>query len=130
MAQTKKKRRRKHSGTQAGTVSRQASASKPQTKEERRQEAQRRRTERLDRPPTLKGSVSRAAIAAAIFIAVVLVLPLGNSAVQALAYGVFMFALYIPIGYFTDSFIYRRRQRKKREAAGGSGRSRGAKADR
>jgi Flp pilus assembly protein TadB len=129
VAQTKKKRRRKHSGTQAGTVSRQSRPSKPQTKEERRQEAQRRRTERLDRAPTLKGSIGRAAIAAVIFVGVVL-LVLGNEPVQALAYGVFMFALYIPIGYFTDSFIYRRRQRKKREAAAGGGRSRGANADR
>jgi hypothetical protein len=130
VTQTKKKRRRKHSGTQAGTITRQTRAATPRTKEEKREEARRRRVERLDRPPTLRGSIGRAAIAAVIFVAVVLVLPLGNTPVQALAYGIFMFALYIPIGYFTDSFIYRRRQRKKREAGGDGGQHGKAKPER
>ena len=119
MAQTKKKRRRKHSGTQAGTVARQQRQARPQTKEDRREEARRRRLERLDRPPTVRGSLGRAAIAAAIFVGVVIV-AFGRSPVQGLALGVFMFALYVPVGYFTDLFIYRRRQRKKR-AGGGEG---------
>ena len=113
MAQTKKKRRRKHSGTQAGTIQRQA---RPQTKEERREATRRKRAERLDRPPTLRGSIGRAAIAARFFLAVVIV-AFGRSPAEGLSLGVVMFLLYIPIGYFTDLFIYRRRQRKKR--AGG-----------
>lgn len=125
MAQTKKKRRRKHSGTQAGTIQRQAQGV-AQTKQERRAEARQRRLERLDRPPTLRGSMGRAAIAAAIFVAVVIV-AFGQPVVQGLVLGVFMFGLYVPIGYYTDLFIYRRRQRKKgqsREDERGSPRQR------
>lgn len=130
MAQTKKKRRRKHAGTQAGTVSRQARAARPQTKEERREAARRKRLERLDRPPTMRGSVGRAAIAAVIFVGVVMLLGFAASLPQALAYGVFMLALYIPIGYFTDLFIYRRRQRKKGLGKGNGGRAGKAKRER
>lgn len=118
MAQTKKKRRRKHSGTQAGTIQREARQARPQTKEEKREAARRRRLERMDRPPTWRGSVGRAAIAAVIFVAVV-ILVLGQAPIQGLAYGAFMFVLYIPVGYYTDSFMYRRRQRKKQEERGG-----------
>jgi hypothetical protein len=113
VAKTRKKRRRKHSGTQAGTVQRQAPQRTPQTKEERREYARRRRTERLERPPTLRGSVGRAAIGAAIFAAVV-TLGFGRSPVQGLSLGIVMFLLYIPIGYLVDLFLHRRHQRKKR----------------
>ena len=52
MAQTKKKRKRKHRGTPAGTVERPARSAKPQTREEAKKAAKERRSERLDRPPT------------------------------------------------------------------------------
>lgn len=117
VAQTKKKRRRKHSGTQAGTIQREPRRARPQTKEEKREATRQRRLERMDRPPTLRGSVSRAAIAAIIFVGVVILI-LGQTPAQGLAFGAFMFLLYIPIGYFTDSFIYRRRQRKKKQERG------------
>lgn len=114
MAQTKKKRRRKHSGTQAGTIERQPRQARPQTKEEKREEARRRRLERLDQPPTLRGAVLRAAIASLIFLAMVL-LVFRESLPNALILAVFTFAIYIPIGYYMDRFIYRRRQRKKKQ---------------
>jgi len=114
VAQTKKKRRRKHSGTQAGTIQRDPRQAHPQTKEEKREANRQRRLERMDRPPTLRGSAGRAAAAAVIFVGVV-ILFLGQTPAQGLVFGAFMFLLYIPIGYFTDSFMYRRRQRKKKE---------------
>ncbi len=112
MAQTKKKRRRKHSGTQAGTVRRQTRERRPATKQEKREEARRRRIERLDRPPTLRGSLTRAGVAAAVFVGVVIIL-FGRPLIEGLALGAFMFLLYIPVSYYTDLFIYRRRQKKK-----------------
>ncbi len=113
MAQTKKKRRRKHSGTQAGTVQRgTGAAAKPQTKEERREAARRARLERLDRPPTWRGALNRAAIAAAVF-ALLVVLLFGRSVAQGVALGVFTFLLYIPLGYGVDMAIYRFRQRRR-----------------
>jgi Flp pilus assembly protein TadB len=112
VAQTKKKRRRKHSGTQAGTVQRQPRRARPQTKEEKREEGRRRRLERLEQPPTLRSAIVRAAVATAIFIPVA-VLMLGAPLSGALILGTFMFAFYIPAGYYFDLFLYRRRQRKK-----------------
>src|SRR5215210_376260 len=64
VAQTRKKRRRKHRGTQAGTIERAGRTGSPQTREEAKQISRERRRERLDRPPTLKGAAQRAAIAA------------------------------------------------------------------
>jgi hypothetical protein len=37
-----------------------------------------------------------------------------------------MFLFYVPIGYFMDLFIYRRRQRKKQVAGGSATGGRGA----
>jgi len=121
MAQTKRKRRRKHSGTQAGTVARQrSSTARPQTKAEQREASSRRRAERLDQPPTWRGAATRAGIAAAIF-AVVVVLLFGQPPLNGLALAGVMFAIYIPMSYFTDRFIYNRRQRRKE--TGGEARS-------
>ena len=68
--------------------------------------------ERLDRPPTWKGAAQRAGIAAVVFGAFVVIL-FGRSAAQAVILVVFMFLLYIPLGYATDNMIYRFRQRRK-----------------
>jgi hypothetical protein len=86
MAQTRRKRTRKHRGTPAGTIERAGRTGRPQTREDAKQIARQRRQERADRPPTWGGAVNRAG---------------------------FMFLLYIPLGYVTDSMIHRYRQRKK-----------------
>ena len=112
MAQTKKKRRRKHRGTQAGTIDRSGRTGRPRTKEEAKQVGRQRRQERLDRPPTMKGSVQRAAFAAALF-GVVIVLAFGRGPAQGAYLALFMFLLYIPLGYATDKAIYTFRQRRK-----------------
>jgi hypothetical protein len=111
MAQTKKKRKRKHRGTPAGTVERPARSAKPQTPEEKKKAAKERRAERLDRPPTWKGAANRAAIAAVVFALLVVVI-FKRSVAQGAYLAVFMFVLYIPLGYATDSAIYKFRQRK------------------
>jgi hypothetical protein len=116
MAQTKNKRRRKHRGTPAGTIERAGRTGRPKTREEAKQIARQRREARLDQPPTWSGSIKRAGIAAAIF-AVVVVALLGRPVVTGLFLGVVMFAIYVPLGYSTDSAIYKFRQRRKQAAA-------------
>ena len=71
----------------------------------------------LDREPTWRGSANRAVIAAAVFVVAVIFL-FNEPAKTAISLGAFMFIIYIPMGYYTDRFLYRRRQAKK--AAGGS----------
>ena len=122
MAKTKAKRRRKHRGTQAGTVEHRAegrargssatSPAKSESKADRREAARARRLERLDRPPTWRSAFTRAAIAAVV-VGVVAVLALGNTPPQAVVLAGVMLAVYVPLGYAFDTFIYRVRQRRK-----------------
>jgi hypothetical protein len=112
VAQTRKKRRRKHRGTQAGTIDRAGRTGSPRTREEAKQVTRKRRQERLDRPPTLKGAAQRAAIAAALF-GVLVVALFHRAPAQGLFIALFMFLIYIPLGYGTDKAIYNFRQRRK-----------------
>ena len=107
MAQTKRKRRRKHRGTPAGTIEHRGRTSRkaPTTKEEKRQE-------RMMRPPTWRSSSIRAAIASAIF-AVLVIFFFDQQPVGAIALAAVMFLIYIPAGYYMDLFLYRRRQARK-----------------
>jgi hypothetical protein len=111
MAQTRRKRTRKHRGTPAGTIERAGRTGRPQTREDAKQIARQRREDRLNRPPTWRSAVNRAAIAAVVF-GVLLVLAFGRGPDQASALGAFMFLLYIPLGYATDKAIYNYRRRK------------------
>ena len=112
MAQTKRKRTRKHRGTPAGTIERAGRTGRPQTREDAKQIARQRREERLNKPPTRRGAVNRAAIAAAVF-GVLVVLAFNRPVVQGAALAAFMFLLYIPLGFVTDKAIYNFRRRRK-----------------
>lgn len=115
MAQTKKRRTRKHRGTPAGTIDRAGRTGRPKTRDEAKKIARQRRTGRLEKPPTWRGSVNRAAIAAIVF-GVLIVVAFGRKIEQGAALAAFMFLLYIPLGYATDLAIYRFRQRRKAAA--------------
>jgi Flp pilus assembly protein TadB len=114
MAQTKRKRTRKHRGTPAGTIERAGRTGRPRTAEEAKAISKQRRQERLDKPPTWRSALNRAAIAAALFGVLVVVL-LGQGISQGVVLATMMFLLYIPLGYFTDTMIYRFRQRRKQQ---------------
>lgn len=112
MAQTKRKRKRKHRGTPAGTIERAARPARPRTREDAKKIARDRRADRLDREPTWRGAINRAAIAAVVFFVLLLLIfqyPLERAAPLL---GV-MFLLYIPLGYLTDRAIYNFRQKRK-----------------
>jgi hypothetical protein len=116
VAQTKRKRRTKHRGNAAGVIESRGRTGRKPTADERksqsRQSAQQRREERMSRPPTWQGAAQRAAIATVIFVVLLLVIfrePIG----RVIALSGFILLLYIPMGYYTDLFIYRRRQAKK-----------------
>ena len=112
MAQTKRKRRTKHRGNAAGVVETRGRTGRPPTAAERKQTAKEQRMARFDKPPTWRSAANRAGIAALLFIVAVIVLFKENMA-TAIAIGGFMFLLYVPLGYYTDQFMYRRRQAKK-----------------
>ena len=113
MAQTKRKR--KHRGTPAGTIEARGRTGRPPTADEIKKTAAQRRQDRMDQPPTWRGAVTRAAIAALVFFAIAM-LALDQPPVGAAALALFAFAIYVPSGYYLDKFIYQRRQKRKQKA--------------
>lgn len=115
MAQTKRKRRTKHRGTAAGTVTNRGRTGRPPTAEERKkQQRATARQRRTNKKPTWKSSLTRASFAAVIMFIFLLVTTHGkNRVVASLVFAVFALALYVPAGYYLELFLWRRRQRKK-----------------
>ena len=113
MAKSKKKRKRKHRGTQAGSLDRR-SGGRPRNRAEARARAKagaKKRGPALPKPPTWRGAFFKGLAAAAIFFVLTLVLfgrPLGSS----LGLAAFMLVFYVPLSYYTDGFFYRRRSRQ------------------
>ena len=112
MAQTKKKRRRKHRGTPAGTIERAGRTGQPRTRQDAKQVARQRRADRLEREPTWRGAINRAAIAALVFGAL-MIFAFDYEPERAAPLLLFMFLLYIPLGYVTDRAIYNFRRRRR-----------------
>jgi hypothetical protein len=112
VAQTKRKRTRKHRGTPAGTIERAGRTGRTQNRADAKSVARQRREDRLSKPPTWRGAINRAAIAAAVF-GVLVILLFSRPVTAGIALAGVMFLLYIPLGYGTDLMIYRFRQRRK-----------------
>ena len=114
MAQTKKKRRTKHRGNAAGIVeARGRTGRKPNPEERKASEkelAAQARRDRMMRPPTWKSAAQRAALAALVF-GVLLVVLFDTDVVSAIPLTLFVFVFYVPLGYYTDQLVYRRRQK-------------------
>jgi hypothetical protein len=119
MAQTKRKRRSKHRGTAAGTIESRGRTGRKPTSSERKggsgggkdnQTAAERRAERLNKPPSWRSAINRAALAAVILIALSILAfkqPIGTS----IGFAAFALIVYIPMGYYLDRFLYQRRMR-------------------
>jgi hypothetical protein len=114
MAQTRKRRRRKHRGTQAGRIDRRTRG-RPRNRAEAKSRARSQSTQRGDRPPSWSSALWRGLLASGVFFALML-LAFRRPVAQALAIALLMLVFYVPFGYFFDQFIYRRRQRQKQRA--------------
>jgi hypothetical protein len=118
MAQTRRRRRTKHRGNAAGVVeSRGRTGRKPTAAEKsleakERAEKRERRPARHDRPPTWRGAFYRALAAAALVLVVMLVL-LPHKKAVAFLYFPFVLVAYVPISFYSDQWLYRRRMRTK-----------------
>jgi hypothetical protein len=121
MAQTKRKRRTKHRGNAAGIVEHRGRTSRPPSPEQRKAERKaaglKSRADRYAKPPSWRSAANRALVATILFVAVIILL-FGQPVQSAIALGGFMLLLYIPIGYFTDTFFYNRRQAQLRKRSG------------
>jgi Flp pilus assembly protein TadB len=129
MAQTKRKRRSKHRGTAAGTVEARGRTGRPLSAEEKKKQTrQTSRERRLNTPPTWKSAFARAGMAAAImFPLTILLFAKSHRIASAVFFTAFAFVFYVPLGYYVDMTMYRRRQRKRQEVAVAARRERGSK---
>jgi Flp pilus assembly protein TadB len=131
MAQTRKKRKRRHRGNAAGIVeargrttrptgartSGSASKKKPANRDEARQQARDRRANRFDEPPSWRSALNRSLFAAGLF-GISIVLLFHRPIISGVALAAVMILLYWPMSYYTDSFLYNRRQRQKKAGSG------------
>jgi hypothetical protein len=112
--QTKRRRKRKHRGTQGGGIDRRGRGGRPRTKEEARAQAKRRSEARRGGPPTWRGAFWRGVFGAGIFFLVIYFFmdrPFGATLTLSLV----MLALYVPLGYHVDRFFYRRRRAREQQ---------------
>jgi hypothetical protein len=123
MAQTKRKRQTKHRGNAAGVVeSRGRTGRKPTAAEKsgdarEKAKAKEKLLDKRDRAPTWRGAFIRAMVAAILFLLAVIVV--FNKSNQAIGLFPIVLLLYTPISYYTDLWVYNRRQRSKAKRAGG-----------
>jgi Flp pilus assembly protein TadB len=121
MAQTRRKT--KHRGNAAGVVeSRGRTGRKPTAAEKSGDPREREREkekllDKRDRPPTWRGAFTKAMFAA-IFLLLVVIVVLKQSN-QAISLFPIVLGLYTVVSYYTDKFVYDRRQRKKAKEGGG-----------
>jgi Flp pilus assembly protein TadB len=114
MAQTKRKRQTKHRGNAAGSVTTRGRTSRPPTEKERKARTKEEaRQERLNRKPTWKSMVARAAFASVLMFILLLVLSKAHNIIYALAFALLAFALYVPAGYYLETWVWRRRMAKQ-----------------
>jgi hypothetical protein len=125
MAQTRRRRRTKHRGNAAGVVEARGRTGRKPTAAEKggagAGRARESRLERSNRPPTWRGAFYRAMAAAALFLLASLLL-IKKSAPIAL-FPIVLLA-YTPISYYTDLWLFRRRQRNRAARSGGKAPSR------
>ncbi len=120
MAQTKRKRQTKHRGNAAGVVeSRGRTGRKPTTAEKtgKATSSKQKRLDRLEREPTWRGAFYRAMAAAVLMLLIsILLLKKPNEAIELFP---IVLIAYVPISYYTDTWLFRRRVKSKAKQAGG-----------
>ncbi|CAB4864639.1 unannotated protein [freshwater metagenome] len=121
MSRVKKKRQTKHRGNAAGVVESRGRTGRKPTDAERKGSkgsGPRLRQDRFDRPPTWRGAFNRSLIAIVIFVAA-MILFFGQSPASTAAVSVLLLVVYVPMSYYLDLWLHRRRLSKR--AAGGQG---------
>jgi hypothetical protein len=123
VAHTKRRRRTKHRGNAAGVVEARGRTGRPPTAAEKKRAgggakatAREKRLAKYDKPPTWRGAFNRAMVAALLMLVVSFLLLKNPTA--ALTLFPLVLLMYVPMGYYVDLFLYRRRQRDKARKAG------------
>jgi hypothetical protein len=118
VAQTKRKRRRKHRGTQGGRIDRRPARGRARSRAEAQQRARSRGKkkkpgERVPSPPSWSSAAKKGGIAAVLFVAILTIM--GQNPAASLAIGVVMVGFYVPMAFLMDRFFHQRYLRKEAE---------------
>jgi hypothetical protein len=124
MAQTRR-RRTKHRGNAAGIVEARGRTGRKPTPAEKNSKAKggskatsrEKRLERLNQAPTWRGAFNRALLATALMMALFVFVLRPKNATSFVVLLPLVLLIYTPMGYYTDLFLYRRRQRQKTGAS-------------
>jgi hypothetical protein len=118
MAQTKKKRRRKHRGTQGGRIDTRPSRGRPRSRAEAKARARSRPNkkkgkpgERIPEPATWSSALKKGGLAAILFAGILALM--GQNPIQILVVGFLMLGFYVPMAFFLDRFMHQRFLRKE-----------------
>jgi hypothetical protein len=122
VAQTKKKRRRKHKGTQGGRIDTRPARGRPKSRAEAQARARSRKgkgkgkgkQQTGPKPPSWGSAFQKGALAAGLFFAG-LVFLFKESAASTAVLSVAMVGFYVPMAYTVDRFFYNRQLRKEQE---------------
>ena len=121
MAQTKRKRRRKHRGTQGGRIDRRPAKGRPRNRAEAKARARSRgpkgkgkQAVRGAKPPSWGSAFGKGLFAAGLFFAG-LVLLFKEEVVPTALISLAMVGFYVPMAYYVDGFFYRRQLRKEEQ---------------
>jgi hypothetical protein len=118
MAQTKRRRQTKHRGNAAGVVESRGRTGRKPTAAEKSGDSRalarekQQRVDRRDLPPTWSGAFWRALVAAMVLVLIAGLL-LHATAGECVLYFAVALIAYVPFSYYTDAWMYRRRQRNK-----------------
>jgi Flp pilus assembly protein TadB len=116
MAQTKRKRRTKHRGNAAGVVEVRGRTGRPlSAAEKKKQTREELREKRLNTPPTWRSSLNRAMLASG-FMFVLLLITSKFNVVASVLFAILAMAIYVPSGYYLETFLYRRRMAKRAQS--------------
>jgi hypothetical protein len=125
MAQTRRKRQTKHRGNAAGVIEsrgrtgRKPTAAEKSVKGREAAQAKARQLDRRDRPPTWRGALIKGMFAAVLLLLFMALFV--KKASSAVAIFPFVLILYTVISYYTDRWVYKRRQRSKAKRGAGGG---------
>jgi hypothetical protein len=120
MAQTKKKRRRKHRGTQGGRIDTRPARGRPRSRAEAQNRARNRGSQkkgkggaRTPEPASWSSALKKGGVAAVLFAGILALM--GQNPIQIIVVGVAMLGFYVPLAFMMDGFFYKRYLRKEEQ---------------
>src|SRR4051794_29829995 len=117
MAQTKKKRRRKHRGTQGGRIDTRPARGRARSRAEAQNRARSRTKkkgkpgERTPQPASWSTAIKKGGLATVLFVGILALM--GQNPIATLLVGVVMLPAYSGMSYVMDGFFYKRYLRKE-----------------